>query len=48
MPDLGQHAATVLSAYGITAFLLSGLGILTWLQSKRVQRALEAVEEPNT
>ena len=45
MPDLGQHADTVLLAYGISALLLIGFGTLTWWQAKATRDALRAAED---
>lgn len=45
MPDLGQHADTVLLAYAISAVLLGGLGFLTWWQSRKARIALRAAED---
>ncbi len=44
MPDLGKYAAEVLSAYGLSIALIAGLVLSTWLQSRRVSRALDAAE----
>jgi len=44
MPDLGKYADTVILAY-ITSFaFLIGLVALTWVQSRRAKRLLEAEE----
>ncbi|MEL6126479.1 MAG: heme exporter protein CcmD [Pseudomonadota bacterium] len=44
MPDLGIHAAYVLSAYAVTLTLLAGLIGLSWLRSNRVRRMLDTLE----
>ena len=45
MPDLGQYAGTVLSAYGITAVLLIALVISSWVGSKAAKARLRDVED---
>ena len=45
MPDLGQYADTVFLAYGISALLFAGFGLMTWRQSKKARQALQAAEE---
>ena len=42
MPELGKYAAVVLSAYGISLFLLMGIVALSVLRARRVARALAA------
>jgi heme exporter protein D len=44
MIDLGKYAGTVLSAYVVALALILGLLVLSWWQSVRVRRALEAQE----
>ena len=44
MPDLGQHADTVLLAYGVSAVLLLGFGFATWWSAKKTRDALKAAE----
>lgn len=45
MPDLGKYADTVILAYIVSFALLAGLVALTWVQSRRAKRLLDA-EEP--
>lgn len=44
MPELGRYAVHVLGSYGATLALLGGLVLLSWRQSLRVRRRLQAVE----
>lgn len=44
MVELGKYAGAVLSSYGITGLLLAGLSIVTWRQSVKARRDLEAAE----
>jgi heme exporter protein D len=44
MVELGKYAGAVMSSYAITALLLAGLAILTWRQSVKARRDLEAAE----
>ncbi|MFT5066109.1 MAG: heme exporter protein D [Yoonia sp.] len=46
MPDLGKYAAEVLLAYGVSIAVLITLVVISWRQSLRVRRNLEAVEDP--
>jgi heme exporter protein D len=45
MPDLGNYAVAVLSAYGITLVLIAGLVIWTLVRGARVRDALRSVEQ---
>ncbi len=45
MPELGKYATEILSAYAATIVLLLGLVWLTWRQSRRVRRRLDAAEK---
>jgi heme exporter protein D len=45
MPDLGKYAAEVLLAYGVSIAVLITLVVISWRQSLRVRRNLEAVED---
>ena len=45
MPDLGQHAETVLLAYGVTALLLLGFGAATWWAARKTRQSLKQAEE---
>jgi len=44
MPDLGNYANTVLSAYGITIVLVIGLVALTLQKSRAAKGRLNAAE----
>ncbi len=44
MVEMGKYASAVLSAWGVTFLLFAGLGLLTWRQSVKARRALEAAE----
>lgn len=44
MPELGKYAAAVLSAWGATLGLIAALLLLTWWQSRRAKRLLDAAE----
>lgn len=44
MIELGKYAGTVLGAYGVTIGLLLGLVWLSFRQSTRMRRRLEAQE----
>ena len=44
MPELGNYAAEVLTAYGLTLLLVAGLVGATWARSRRVKRTLVAAE----
>jgi heme exporter protein D len=44
MPDLGKYAAEVLLAYGVSLFILIGIVVLSWRQSQRTKRDLDAAE----
>ena len=44
MPELGNYAAEVLSAYAVSLVLLAGLIGLSWRRYVRVRSALERVE----
>ena len=45
MPDLGDYAGAVLSAYGVSIVLLVAIVVVSWLQSRRVGRQLDEIEE---
>ncbi|MEM0977627.1 MAG: heme exporter protein CcmD [Pseudomonadota bacterium] len=45
MPDLGEHADTVLLAYSVAALLLLGFGFTTWRAARNTRRALKAAED---
>ncbi len=45
MPDLGKYGTEVLSAYGVTIFLLLGLVWFTWARSVKVRKLLADAEE---
>jgi heme exporter protein D len=47
MPELGKYAGAVLSAYGISLFLLFALIGLSWARARRMKAALAAVEAKN-
>jgi len=44
MPELGKYAATVLSAYGVSIFLLAVLVGLSIHRSGKIKRQLEKTE----
>ena len=44
MPDLGKYAGEVLAAYGISLFILAGLVMLSWRQSRKARLLLDDVE----
>ena len=44
MPDLGEYAGAVLSAYAVSLLLLGGIVVLSFVQARRVRRRLDAVE----
>ena len=44
MPDLGKYAAEVLGAYAATISILAVLVLISWSQSRKMRRALEAAE----
>lgn len=44
MVDLGKHALTVLSAYGISLILLGGLIWLSLRRSRKMQQELARME----
>ncbi len=44
MPDLGKYADTVILAYVVSFVLLIGLSAITWAQSRRAKRLLDAEE----
>lgn len=44
MPDLGDYAVAVLSAYAVSIALLLGIVLLSWAQSRSVRRQLEEIE----
>ncbi len=45
MPDLGQYAVEVLSAYAVSIVLLATIVGLSWRRYVRVRAALEEVEK---
>lgn len=45
MPDLGKYTDTVLSAYGLTLFLLVALVGLSLWRARRVKAQLAEIEE---
>ena len=45
MPDLGEYAIEVLSAYAVSILLLAGIVWLSWRRYAKVRAALEAVEK---
>jgi len=44
MPDLGKYAVTVLSAYGVTLFLIAGLTVVSVVRNATARRKLDALE----
>ncbi|MEJ6746716.1 MAG: heme exporter protein CcmD [Yoonia sp.] len=44
MPDLGKYVTEVLLAYGVSIAILATLVAMSWRQSRRVRRDLEAAE----
>ena len=44
MPDLGQYAAEVLSAYGMSILLLLAIVVLSLRRSRNVKADLEKIE----
>lgn len=44
MPELGKYADTVVLAYIVSFAFLIGLVALTWIQSRRAKRLLNAEE----
>ncbi len=44
MPDLGDYAVEVLSAYAVSLLLLAGIVWLSVARWRRVKRQLDAVE----
>jgi heme exporter protein D len=44
IPELGKHAATVLSAYGISIAIILGLVAVSLLQSRAAKRDLAALQ----
>ena len=45
MPDLGDYAGAVLSAYAVSIVLLVAIVVMSWLQSRSVRRQLDEIEE---
>ena len=45
MPDLGQYATEVLSAYAVSIVLLVAIIWLSWRRSVKVRAALEEIEK---
>jgi heme exporter protein D len=44
--DVGQYAAFVWPAYGISALVIAGLALDSWLRARRWRRAAERRDEP--
>lgn len=44
MPDLGEYAGAVLSAYGISIVLLVAIIWVSWRRYVKIRAALEEVE----
>lgn len=44
MPELGDYAGYVLSAYAISIVLLAALIALSWRRARKVRRILEEIE----
>ena len=44
IPDLGDYAGAVLSAYGVSIVLLVGIVALSWRQARSVKRRLDDIE----
>lgn len=44
MPDLGKYGVEVGAAYAVSIALLIGIVGLSWIQSRRQKRALDAFE----
>ena len=44
MPDLGDYAAEVLSAYAVSALLLVGMAWWSWRRWRRVRADMERIE----
>jgi len=47
MIDLGKYAVSVLSAYGLSFFVLGGLVAVSAIRSRKVKARLEAMERNN-
>jgi heme exporter protein D len=45
MPDLGKHADTVMSAYGVSIALLLLLVLITVLRGRRVRAEMKKMEK---
>jgi heme exporter protein D len=45
VPDLGQYAVEVLSAYAVSIVLLAGIVAISWRRYVRVRAALEEAEK---
>ncbi len=45
MPDLGQYAAAVLSAYGISLLLLAGLVAVSFWRARNIKVQLARAEQ---
>ncbi len=45
MPDLGKYATEVLSAYGVTLFLIAALLLLSLQRGRKARAALRRAEE---
>ena len=44
MPDLGDYATEVLSAYAVSLLLLVGIVVISMISARRAKAALDAVE----
>jgi len=44
MLDLGKYAGAVISSWAATLGLLALVVVMTWLQSRKAKRELEAIE----
>ncbi len=44
MPDLGDYAAEVLSAYAVSLLLLLGIVVVSVISARRAKAILDAVE----
>ncbi|MBM1222374.1 heme exporter protein CcmD [Ponticoccus sp. SC2-23] len=45
MPDLGDYAGAVLSAYAVSIVLLAAIVVLSVVQARSVRRRLDDVED---
>lgn len=44
MPELGKYAGAVLGSWGVTLAFIAALIALTWVQSRKAKRDLDAIE----